>query len=72
MPQRLLDLHQLAAQAQILHTQFVGGMLTAEEYRDKVKHLHDHGNIQPSAEHEAVCAEYREIIEGALRLVGEK
>jgi hypothetical protein len=72
MAQKLLELHQLAAQAQVFHTQYVGGMLTAEQYREKVIHLHDHGNIQPSPEHEVACAEYREIIEGALRLVEGK
>jgi hypothetical protein len=72
MAHKLLELHQLAAQAQVLHAQYVGGILTAEQYKDKVANLHDHGNIQPSPEHEAACAEYREIIEGALRLVGEK
>jgi hypothetical protein len=72
MPQRLLDLHQLAAQAQVFHTQFVGGMLTAEEYRDKVQHLYAHDNIQPAEQHKEAADAYREIIEGALRLVGEK
>ena len=72
MAHKLLELHQLAAQAQVFHAQYIGGMLTAEQYRNKVANLHDHGNIQPSPEHEAACAEYREIIEGALRLVGEK
>ena len=72
MPQRLLDLHQLAAQAHIFHTQYVGGVLTAEQYRDKVQHLYAHNDIQPAEEHKESTDAYREIIEGALRLVEEK
>lgn len=69
MAHHLLDLHQLAAQAQILQTQYMAGILTDEEYKDKIQHLHAHNDIQPTSEHEASCAEYREIIDGALRLV---
>ena len=69
MAHHLLDLHQMAAQAQILSMQYQSGFLTAEEYKDKVQHLHAHNDVQPASEHEASCAEYREIIEGALRLI---
>ena len=69
MAQKLLELHQLAAQAQILHTQYSAGLLTDDEYKDKVQHLYEHNNIQPPEEHNDASDAYREIIEGALRLV---
>jgi hypothetical protein len=72
MPQRLLDLHQLAAQAQVFNTQYLAGVLTEVEYKDKIQHLYAHNDIQTAEHHKEVADVYREIIDGALRVVEGK
>lgn len=69
MTKNLFELHKIAAAAEVLRIQYTSGYLTAEEFEKKINELHDHNCIPSTEGHEDKCAAYREIIDGALRIV---
>jgi hypothetical protein len=68
MSQNLLDLHMLAAEAQILHARFIGGSITEAEYKQKIKNCECHTDIVTEPHHAERDSHYREILDGTLRL----
>ena len=68
MSQNLLDLHMMAAEAQIHQAQFHGGMITEAEYKQKIEPLKLHVDIVTEPHHAEREVHYREILNGAIRL----
>jgi hypothetical protein len=68
MSQNLLDLHMLAAEAQIHQAHLVGGLITEAEYKEKIKNYLNHRDIVTEEHHAERDPHYREILDGAIRL----
>lgn len=68
MSQNLLDLHMMAAESQVHHAHLAGGLISEQEYKQKIEPLKLHTNIVTEPHHVERDAHYREILEGAIRL----
>jgi hypothetical protein len=68
MSQKLLDLHMLAAEAQIHQAHFIGGLITESEYKQKIEQCLCHTDIVTEPHHVERDVHYREILDGAIRL----
>ena len=68
MSQNLLDLHMMAAEAQIHQAHLAGGLITEQEYKQKIKPLMSHTDIVTEPHHADRDPHYREILNGAIRL----
>jgi hypothetical protein len=68
MSQNLLDLHMMAAEAQIHQAQFHGGLITEAEYKQKIQLLKSHIDIVTEPHQAEQDAHYREILNGTFRL----
>jgi len=68
MSQNLLNLHMLAAEAQIHQAHLVGGLITEQEYKQKIEPLMSHTDIVTEPHHADRDPHYREILDGAIRL----
>lgn len=66
MSQQLLELHKVAAKAQLLQTQYLAGKFTKEEYEAKLESLDDAIELDPKYADKLV--HYREIIDAAKRV----
>ena len=69
MSQNLLDLHMLAAEVQIHQAHLVGGLITEAEYKQKIEPYKSHTDIVTEPHHAERDPHYREILDGAIRLV---
>ena len=65
----LFELHKLAAQAEILRRQHLGELLSHDEFSSKMSELPDHNDIPDTKDHEEKSSVYREIIDGAKKIV---
>jgi hypothetical protein len=70
MSQNLLDLHTLAAKAQILQSKYMAGVITAGEFKQQIEEIgcHCHNDICVPGHQEHQASACREIIDGALRV----
>lgn len=68
MSQNLLDLHMMAAEAQILQVHLSAGLITEAEYKEKIKGCLCHTDIATEPHHAERDIHYREILDGAVRL----
>ena len=68
MSQNLLDLHMMAAEAQILQAHLAGGLITEAEYKKRIKGCLCHTDIVTELHHAERDVHYREILDGAVRL----
>jgi hypothetical protein len=68
MSQNLLDLHMLAAESQIHQAHFVGGLITEQEYKQRIAPLKMHTDIVTEPHHAERDIHYREILNGAISL----
>jgi hypothetical protein len=68
MTQNLLDLHTMAAEAQIHQAHLAGGLIDEQEYKQKIEALKSHTDIVTEPHHAERDVDYREILEGAIRL----
>lgn len=66
MSEKLLDLHKVAAKAQILQTQYLAGRFTKEEYEAQLESLDDAIELDPKYADKLI--HYREIIDAAKRV----
>lgn len=62
MSKKLLELHQLAAQAKIHQAQYDGGIISTEEYNGRLCALDDHNNISTKEHHKEHADCYRDMI----------
>jgi len=74
MKYNLHELHKLAAYASIIQIKFSSGYFTSEQFIKEVEDLnvHAHEDIKLYAHHSHLEADYREIIEGILRLYDQE
>ena len=68
MSQNLLDLHMMAAEAQILQVHLSAGLITEAEYKEKIKNCLCYTDIVTEPHHAERDIHYREILDGAVRL----
>jgi len=70
MSKQLQDLHTLTAKATIAHKQYLAGMITKEEFIQKLDDIdcHCHIDIVLDEKHADLDTCYRESLEGILRL----
>lgn len=68
MSQNLLKLHILAAEAQIHHAQYSGGVLSVEEFQSRAKTLINHTDIVTESEHAERDKACRDIINSTITL----
>ena len=67
MSKKLLELHQLAAQAKIHQMHYDGGIISFEEYNNRLCLLNDHNNIETKDHHKEHADCYRNMIDDVTK-----
>jgi hypothetical protein len=65
---KLLELHKLAAEAQIHQAKYLAGITTLDEYKENTQHIDCHCDIVVEEHHAEVDSHYREILDASIRL----